>query len=124
MKGTTVTLLAAAAVIVVAQLPATAQNRVSSETETSQRQQIVAPSIAHVAVRATLLHWGMLQADIARVMPAPSQVVAADDEGAVRVLRYSAEPIATTVTITDGRLMSLALTILLSRISPVRRGLA
>jgi hypothetical protein len=109
MKGTTVTLLAAAAVIVVAQLPATAQNRVSSETETSQRQQIVAPSIAHVAVRATLLHWGMLQADIARVMPAPSQVVAADDEGAVRVLRYSAEPIATTVTITDGKLSGVAL---------------
>jgi hypothetical protein len=71
MKGTTVTLLAAAALIVVVQLPATAQNRVSSETETSQRQQIVAPSIAHVAVRATLLHWGMSQADIALVMTGP-----------------------------------------------------
>ena len=109
MKGTTVTLLAAAAGIIFAQLPATAQNRASSEGETSQRQQVLAPNIAHVAVRATLLHWGMLQADIARVMPAPSQVVAADDEGAVRVLRYSAEPIATTVTITDGKLSSVAL---------------
>src|SRR5580704_12616418 len=100
MKST-ITLLAAVAGIIVAQLPATAQNHASSEGETSQRQQVLAPNIAHVAVRATLLHWGMLQADIARVMPAPSQVVAADDEGAVRVLRYSAEPIATTVTITD-----------------------
>jgi DNA polymerase III delta prime subunit len=77
MKGTTVTLLAAAAGIIFAQLPATAQNRASSEGETSQRQQVLAPNIARVAVRATQLHWGMLQADIARVMPAPSQVVAA-----------------------------------------------
>ena len=37
MKGTTVTLLAAAAGMVVAQLPATAQNRVSSEVETRNR---------------------------------------------------------------------------------------
>jgi hypothetical protein len=51
----------------------------------------------------------MSQADIARVMAAPSQVDAADDEGAVRVLRYSAEPIATTVTITDGKLSGVAL---------------
>jgi hypothetical protein len=109
MKGTTVTLLVAAAGIIFAQLPATAQNRASSEDETSQRQQLLAPSIADVAVRATLLHWGMLQADIARVMPAPSQVVAADDEGAVRVLRYSAEPIATTVTITDSKLSGVGL---------------
>jgi hypothetical protein len=37
-------------------------------------------------------------------MPAP-----ADDEGAVRVLRYSAELIAATVTITDGKLSGVAL---------------
>jgi hypothetical protein len=56
MKSTIVTFLAAAAaVIVVAQLPATAQNRVSSEVEASQ--QLLAPSVAHVAVRATLLHF-------------------------------------------------------------------
>jgi hypothetical protein len=109
MKTTIVTLLAAAAGIVVAQLPATAQNRVSSEDEGSQRQQQLAPAIGHVAVRATLLHWGMPQADIARVMGAPSQVAAADDEGTVRVLKYSAEPIATTVTITDGKLSGVAL---------------
>jgi outer membrane protein assembly factor BamE (lipoprotein component of BamABCDE complex) len=109
MKATIVTLLAAAAGIVVAQLPATAQNRVSSEDEGSHRQQQLAPAIGHVAVRATLLHWGMPQADIARVMGAPSQVAAADDEGTVRVLKYSAEPIATTVTITDGKLSGVAL---------------
>ena len=93
---------------VAAQLPATAQNRVSSEAETS-RQEIFAPSVAHVAVRATLLHWGMSQSDVAGVMGAPSQVGVADDEGAIRVLRYSAEPIATTVTITDGKLSGVAL---------------
>ena len=42
-------------------------------------------------------------------MGAPSQVAAADDEGTVRVLKYSAEPIATTVTITDGKLSGVAL---------------
>jgi hypothetical protein len=94
MKTTIVTLLAAAAGIVVAQLPATAQNRVSSQGLTSQGQQLLAPTINHFAVRATLLHLGMSQADIARVMGVPSQVTAADDEGTVVVFRYSAEPIA------------------------------
>ena len=109
MKGAIVTLLAAAAGIAIAQLPATAQNRMSSEDETSQRQQLLASHVAHVRVRATLLHWGMSPADVARAMAAPSQVDAADDEGTVRVLRYSAEPIATTVTITDGKLSGVAL---------------
>jgi hypothetical protein len=109
MKGAIFTLLAAAASIAIAQLPATAQNRVSSEDETSQRQQLLASRVAHVRVRATLLHWGMSPADIARAIGAPSQVDAADDEGTVRVLRYSAEPIATTVTITDGKLSGVAL---------------
>ena len=79
--------LAAVAGIVVAQFPATAQNRVGSQ------HHLPASSIAHVAARAALLHRGMSQADIAGVMGAPSQVSVADDEGTVRVLRYSAEPI-------------------------------
>jgi hypothetical protein len=74
--------LAAVAGIVVAQFPATAQNRVGSQ------HHLPASSIAHVAARAALLHWGMSQADIAGVMGAPSQVSVADDEGTVRVLRY------------------------------------
>jgi hypothetical protein len=108
MKGAIVVIVTAAIGIVIAQLPATAQNRVSSKDETSQRQQ-PAPHIAHVPVRATLLHWGMSAADITRVMAAPRQVDAADDEGTVHVLRYSAEAIATTVTITDGKLSGVAL---------------
>jgi hypothetical protein len=111
MKGPIVTVLAAAAGIIIAQLPATAQNRVSSEGETSQHQQPPAPRVAHVRVRATLLHWGMSPADIARVMAGPSRIDAADDENTVRVLRYSAEPIATTVTIADGKLSGVALDI-------------
>jgi outer membrane protein assembly factor BamE (lipoprotein component of BamABCDE complex) len=108
MKSTPLTLLVAVAFIVAAQLPATAHNEASSELKSSQ-QQLPAPSVAHVAVRATLLHWGMSQADIAGVMGAPSQVGVADDEGTARVLRYSAEPIATTVTITHGKLSGVSL---------------
>ena len=109
MKATIATLLAVAAGIVFAQPAATAQNRVSSESETSQRQRLLAPTINHFAVRATLLHLGMSQADIARVMGVPSQVNATDDEGADVVLRYSAEPIAATVTISEGKLSGVAL---------------
>jgi hypothetical protein len=109
MKGTIVILLAAAAGIVIAQLPATAQNRVSSKDETSQRQQPLAPPIDYVRVRATLLHWGMSAADITRAMAALPQVDAADDEGTVHVLRYPTEAITTTVTITDGKLSGVAL---------------
>jgi hypothetical protein len=64
---------------------------------------------SHVRVRASLLHWGMSPADIARIMTAPAQVNSTDDEGTVHVLKYWAEPIATTVTITDGRLSGVAL---------------
>jgi hypothetical protein len=51
----------------------------------------------------------MSPADIARIMTAPTQVFAPDDEGTVHVLKYWAEPIATTVTITDGKLSEVAL---------------
>jgi hypothetical protein len=51
----------------------------------------------------------MSQADIARIMGAPSQVSVADDEGTVQVLRYSAEPIVTTVTIADGNLSGVTI---------------
>jgi hypothetical protein len=85
------------------------KNRVSSESETSQRQRLLAPTINHFAVRATLLHLGMSQADIVRVMGVQSQVNATDDESADVVLRYSAEPIAATVTISEGKLSGVAL---------------
>jgi hypothetical protein len=97
-----VALLAAAAI---------AQNRTQFVSETSQRQLVFTPPIAHVRVRATLLHWGMSAADVARVMAAPAQVDEADDDGTVRVLKYWAEPIATTVTIIDGKLSGVALDI-------------
>ncbi len=42
-------------------------------------------------------------------MAEPSHVDTAGDQGTVRVLRYSAEPIATTVTITNGKLSGVAL---------------
>jgi hypothetical protein len=109
MNRSTVTALAGVAGVALFPAAAIAQNHTQSVFETSQRQLLLTPSIAHVRVRATLLHWGMTATDIARVMSAPSQIEAADDEGTVRVLRYSAEPIATIVTITDGKLSGVAL---------------
>jgi hypothetical protein len=105
MKSGVVTLLAAAAGILVAQLPGAAT------PETSECQPLLRAPIAHVRVRATLLHWGMSPADIARVMARPARADTADDEGSFRVLKYWAEPIATTVTITDGKLSGVALDI-------------
>jgi hypothetical protein len=108
MKGGLVTHLAAGAagIVVVALLAGAATG------ETSQRPPLIGPHIAYVRVRATLLHWGMSPADIARVMGAPAQIDAAnDDEGTVRVLKYWAEPIATTVAITNGKLSGVALDI-------------
>jgi hypothetical protein len=103
MKGGIVTFLAAAVGIVVAQLAAAATD------ETSQHSPPFAPPISYVRVRASLLHWGMSPADIVRIMGTPAQICATNDEGTVRVLKYRAEPIATTVTITDGKLSGVAL---------------
>jgi outer membrane protein assembly factor BamE (lipoprotein component of BamABCDE complex) len=108
MKSTAFTILAAAAGILVAQHPATAQSNSSSARETSQ-QHLCGQSVARVPVQATLLHWGMSQADIAEVMGPPSRVSTADDEGTGRVLAYLDEPIPTTVTTTDGKLSSVTL---------------
>ncbi len=72
MKGAIVTLLAAAAGIAIAQLPATAQNRVSSKDETSRRQRLTrvtcrpdpgsgnAAPLGHVASRYCRSHGSAL----------------------------------------------------------------
>jgi hypothetical protein len=111
MKRGMVTVLAGVAGVALLPAAATAQNRTQFVSETSQRQLLLTPPIAHVRIRATLLHWGMSAADVTRVMATPAQVDQADDDGAVRVLKYRAEPIATTVTIIDGKLSALALDI-------------
>jgi hypothetical protein len=112
MKKRIVILLAAAASTVVGQLPsaARARNRMPFEMETSQREPLLPPRIDRVGVRATLLHSGMSTADVERIMGRPAQVdIAEDEESSIRVLKFLAEPIATTVTITDGKLSGLAL---------------
>jgi hypothetical protein len=111
MKRGMVTVLAGVAGVALLPAAATAQNRTQFVSETSQRQLLLTPSIAHVRIRATLLHWGMSAADVTRVMATPAQVDQVDDDGAVRVLKYRAEPIATTVTIIDGKLSAVALDI-------------
>jgi hypothetical protein len=114
MKNSVAILLAATASAIAGQFvsPAIAQECVPCEAETSQRWPLLPPRIDHIGVRATLLHQGMSATDVERIMGAPTQVDTADDEDStVRVLKYRAEPIATTVTIIDGRLSGVALDI-------------
>jgi hypothetical protein len=51
----------------------------------------------------------MSEADVARIMGAPAQATVADETERISVLQYPAEPIATTVTITDGKVSGVAL---------------
>jgi hypothetical protein len=114
MKRGIAILLAATASIVAGQFlsPALAQEYVLSAAESPQREPLLPPRIDHLGIRATLLHRGMSAADVARIMGAPTQVDAADDKNShVRVLKYPAEPIASTVTITDGKLSGVTLDI-------------
>jgi hypothetical protein len=110
MKRGVAIVLVAAASAVVGQFPtdATARNLM----ETSVREPLLPPRVDHVGIRATLLHSGMSAVDVERIMGKPAQVDAADDEDrGVRVLKFPTEPIATTITITEGKLSGVALDI-------------
>jgi hypothetical protein len=92
--------------------PVLAQNWISGEVETSQREALLPPRIDRLGVRATLLRWGMSTGDVERIMGAPRQVDSFGSEGSnVRVLKYPAELIGTTVTITDDRISGVTLDI-------------
>jgi outer membrane protein assembly factor BamE (lipoprotein component of BamABCDE complex) len=108
MKRGVAIVLVAAASTVVGQFPtaATARNLM----ETSQREPLLPPRVDHVGIRATLLHSGMSAVDVERIMGKPAQVDVADDEdSSVRVLKFPTEPIATTITITEGKLSGVAI---------------
>jgi hypothetical protein len=112
MKRSIAIVLAAAASTVAGPFPsaATAQNRIPFEMEISQRAPLLPPRIDHVGIRATLLHSGMSVVDVERIMGKPAQVDVADDEDrSVHVLKFPTEPIATTITITDGVLSGVTL---------------
>jgi hypothetical protein len=109
MKRGMLTVLAGVAGVALLPAAATAQNRTQFVSETSQRELPLTPPITHVRVRATLLHLGTSAADVTRVMATPAQVDDADDDSSVRVLKYRAEPIATTVTIIGGKLSGVTL---------------
>jgi hypothetical protein len=68
------------------------------------------PHIDFVPVRASGLHLGMASSEVARIMGNAVQSRADVDVG-VRVIDFPAEPIATKVTITDGKLSGVTLDI-------------
>jgi hypothetical protein len=90
--------------------PTAAQKCMLQEVEVSGKEALLPPRVDHVGVRATLLYWGMPATDVERIMGKPAQVDATDRAGSsVRVLRYPAEPIRTTVTIIDDKLSGVSL---------------
>src|SRR6516164_5868724 len=85
--------------------PTMAQEGLLQEAESSDAEALLPPRVDHSGVRATLLHWGMSRDDVDRILGAPSQVNSFSSAGRdMHVLQYAAEPIATTVTITDNKL--------------------
>ena len=89
-----------------------AQECVPQEVESSGSEALLPPRVDHVGVRATLLQWGMSRDDVNRIMGRPGHVDSFSGEGRdVHVLKYPAEPIATTVTVTDDKLSGVALDI-------------
>jgi hypothetical protein len=106
--------LALAAVIVSTPLVsvAAAQQCEIQEVEASATDALLPPRVDHLGVRATLLYWGMSRDDVDRVMGRPTAVDSFLSEGRdAHVLKYSTEPIATTVTVIDDRLSGVSLDI-------------
>jgi outer membrane protein assembly factor BamE (lipoprotein component of BamABCDE complex) len=89
--------------------PAIAQESLLQDVETPGTETLLPQRVDHVGVRATLLHWGMSRDDVDRIMGTPDQVDTFSSDGRdVHVLKYGAQPIATTVTITDDRLSAVS----------------
>jgi hypothetical protein len=70
----------------------------------------LSPHVDFVPVRAGGLHLGMARSEVARIMGSAVQSKADADVG-VRVIDFPAGPIATKVTITDGKLSGVTLDI-------------
>ena len=89
----------------------TGQELPSSNAESALQDHLLLPPRAdRIGVLASRLHWGMPGADVERLMGAPAEVQAyAGPSGNVRVLEYPAEPIATKVSICDGRVCAVRL---------------
>ena len=81
----------------------------TGQEESSQSDLLLPPRVDRVAARASLLYWGMPDADVERTMGRPPDFIVSDAPGAtVRVLRYPLEPIPTKVTIVDGKVSGVA----------------
>jgi hypothetical protein len=80
--------------------------------EGSATDVLLPPRVDHLGVRATLLHWGMSREDVDRVMGTPTAVDSfSSNHRDAHILKYSAEPIGTTVTIIDDKLSAVSLDI-------------
>lgn len=78
----------------------------------SEGDQLMPPRVERVATRAALLHWGMSEAEVERIMGPPAELRIYKSDGVrVRVLRYPLEPIPVKVTILDGGVSGVELDI-------------
>ena len=85
---------------------------VSAQQSLAPGDQLLPPRVEHIATKATLLYLGMPEDEVARTMGAPTADVGSDSDGvAVRVLRYTPEPIPIKVTLSDGKISAVALDI-------------
>jgi hypothetical protein len=92
--------------------PALAQQQPAALAGNLQPGLLLPPRVDHVALRASSLRLGMPAAEVERIMGAAVDVETHDGtDDSVRVLRYPREPIATKVTIADGKVFSVALDI-------------
>ena len=89
---------------------ATGQEAPSSNADSALQDHLLPPRVDRIGMRASRLRWGMPSADVERLMGAPAEVQAyVGPSGNLRVLEYPAEPIATKVSICDGRVCAVRL---------------
>jgi len=90
--------------------PVTAQEYPAGAVSASPEHILLPPRVDRIAVRATFLHWGMSGVDVEQIMGGPADLQAYDGpSGNARVLAYPAEPIATKVSICDGKVCAVRL---------------
>jgi hypothetical protein len=105
-----VLLAAVASMIDAASSPVSAQTCKFDQAQGTSSEPLLSARVDQVRLRASSLHLGTSAAEAEPIMGQPTRVDAFGMDGSdVRVLKYAAEPIATTVTFTDGKVSGVAL---------------
>jgi hypothetical protein len=85
---------------------------VSAQQSVAPSDQLLPPRVERIATKATLLYLDMPEDELTRMMGAPTSAVGFESAGvAVHVLRYALEPIPIKVTLSDGKILEVALDI-------------